>query len=64
MAQLKEDEWPEAGEPTTTERETPTERNRAADDDAPRGAGADSATPAVPRDDARLKNVTPDEAVD
>jgi hypothetical protein len=35
MPQLKEDEWPDAGEQTTTEREAAETRNRADDGAAP-----------------------------
>jgi hypothetical protein len=57
VAQLKEDEWPDGDEQTTTEREVFDERNRAEDVPPPAPPGPDD-------DDARLKNVTPDEAVD
>ena len=60
MAQLKEDEWPDSGEPTTTEREVTEERNHGHE-----GSREGAPAPArVAPDEARLKNVTPDEAVD
>ncbi len=61
MAQLKEDEWPDAGEPTTTEREVGLAE---VSPDGDRPGTAEPAPARVPADDARLKNVTPDEAVD
>jgi hypothetical protein len=62
MAQLKEDEWPDSGEQTTTEREVPREDRHSQEQAPDRPPG--SVRAAVPKDDARLKNVTPDEAVD
>jgi hypothetical protein len=56
VAQLKEDEWPDGDEPTTTEREVAEERNHGHERTRP--------APRIPADDGRVKNVTPDEAAD